>query len=270
MMSLSFFNEKENTASEERIRRFLNHDLPTVIVYSSVGSTNTMLKRLAEQGAEEGTLLIAETQTEGRGRNGKTYFSPNGVGIYMSVLLRPSVSVSDNGMITTCAAVAVCNAIEEVTGKSPDIKWVNDLYLDGKKICGILTEGAIIPGGVKASFAVVGIGINLYEPPEGYGVLQDTAGALLKTHEFKPETKCRLIAAVADRLLDLYKNLPSEEIRTEYKRRSFMTGKEVSVLKGSVKKHATVMGIDDQLRLIVRYDNDETEFLDSGEVSLTI
>lgn len=108
-------------------------------VQTEVTSTNTLLKAQAEQGAPEGTVLIAESQTAGKGRLGRHFTSPPGTGIYFSLLLRPHCTAEKSLFITTTAAVAVCEAIEQVTGLNPQIKWVNDVYLNEKKVCGILT-----------------------------------------------------------------------------------------------------------------------------------
>ncbi|MBO5929451.1 MAG: biotin--[acetyl-CoA-carboxylase] ligase, partial [Clostridia bacterium] len=134
--------------------------------YALLDSTNTELCRLAREGAPEGTVIFADEQQKGRGRRGHTFFSPLS-GLYMSLLLRPQAEVSPLH-ITTAAAVAVAEAIEQLTGIPAGIKWVNDIYCNGKKVCGILTEGAFFPGSAQLQYAVLGIGINvgLMEFPE--------------------------------------------------------------------------------------------------------
>ena len=128
----------------QSVSRFLDTDMPVYLqVQTEVTSTNTLLKAQAEQGAPEGTVLIAESQTAGKGRLGRHFTSPPGTGIYFSLLLRPHCTAEKSLFITTTAAVAVCEAIEQVTGLNPQIKWVNDVYLNEKKVCGILTEASV-------------------------------------------------------------------------------------------------------------------------------
>ena len=129
-------------------------------VFPCLPSTNQEAKRMALESAEQGSAVLAEEQSAGRGRLGRSFFSPRGNGLYMSVILRPKADVSNAVLITTAAAVGVCRAIDTVTGRHPQIKWVNDLYLNEKKICGILTEAVTnFETGVIES-VVVGIGIN--------------------------------------------------------------------------------------------------------------
>ena len=153
----------------QSVSRFLDTDMPVYLqVQTEVTSTNTLLKAQAEQGAPEGTVLIAESQTAGKGRLGRHFTSPPGTGIYFSLLLRPHCTAEKSLFITTTAAVAVCEAIEQVTGLNPQIKWVNDIYLNEKKVCGILTEASVDFENGGLNWAVLGIGINIAVPKEGF------------------------------------------------------------------------------------------------------
>ena len=153
----------------QSVSRFLDTDMPVYLqVQTEVTSTNTLLKAQAEQGAPEGTVLIAESQTAGKGRLGRHFTSPPGTGIYFSLLLRPHCTAEKSLFITTTAAVAVCEAIEQVTGLNPQIKWVNDVYLNEKKVCGILTEASVDFENGGLNWAVLGIGINIAVPEEGF------------------------------------------------------------------------------------------------------
>ena len=134
--------EKNDILSSYSIKQHLKNPHLDISVFSSVTSTNTILKEMAEQGAKEGTVIIAEEQTAGRGRTGKQFYSPKGTGIYISILLRPDIPAEESLFLTTSAAVATARAIEDVSDKRALIKWVNDIYLEDKKTCGILTEGA--------------------------------------------------------------------------------------------------------------------------------
>ena len=130
-------------------------------ILETVDSTNDEAKKIAARQKAEGCVILAECQTRGKGRQGRSFYSPRGTGIYMSLILDPSREQSRPALITTAAAVAVSEAIEEVTGKRTGIKWVNDVFADGKKVCGILTEGAFDGQSERLKYAVLGIGINV-------------------------------------------------------------------------------------------------------------
>ena len=135
----------------------------SITVLKEVDSTNTYLKNAAEKGEKDGSVIIAETQTAGRGRIGRNFYSDKG-GLYMSILIRPDMPTERSLFITTGTAVAVSKAIEKTSGKSVGIKWVNDIFIGGKKVCGILTEGTSNFETGQLQYAVVGIGINVTEP----------------------------------------------------------------------------------------------------------
>jgi BirA family biotin operon repressor/biotin-[acetyl-CoA-carboxylase] ligase len=136
--------------------------------YKTLSSTNTLLKQKAEAGEKEGKVAIAETQSGGKGRLGRSFFSPMGTGIYMSILLRPQLEMENAVLITTLAAVCVAQAVENVTDKQTGIKWVNDIYYNGKKICGILTEAGCDCENGRLNYAVLGIGIKVYGRQTGF------------------------------------------------------------------------------------------------------
>ena len=147
----------------------------------SVTSTNTLLKELADvaEAAAPWKVMIAEEQTAGRGRMGRSFESPEGTGIYLSILMKPHIPAEKAVRITTAAAVAACRAIEECTAETPSIKWVNDVYVRGKKVCGILTEGSADPATGLLNWAVMGIGFNVYKPQNGFSdAIKDVAGPI--------------------------------------------------------------------------------------------
>ncbi len=220
----------KDALSEEGVRRYLHADGLRLQVVPVISSTNTVLKRMAEEGAEEGLCLIAEEQTAGKGRMGRSFYSPAGIGLYMSVLLRPMLKAADAVNITACAAVAVVEAIESLATVQAQIKWVNDVYVDGKKVCGILTEASLDSGTAAVNYLVVGIGINTRPPEGGFPAdLQKIAGSVFSKEEI-PELRCRLAAAVLDRLLGYYAHLQERPWLEEYRRRSLVTGKEIRIL----------------------------------------
>jgi BirA family biotin operon repressor/biotin-[acetyl-CoA-carboxylase] ligase len=244
-------------------------DVYTVDVRRSLTSTNTFLLKMAAEGAHEGFVLIAEEQTYGRGRQGKAFYSPAGYGVYFSVLLRPGQKIGDPSLITSASAVATAQAIEEVTGIKVGIKWVNDLFYNQKKVCGILTEATFDMESGSVGSVVLGIGINVIRPENGFqGALKEIATALLDNTEENEDIRCRLIAATLDNFWKYYQNLSGREFLEEYRKRSIVLGRDIYVLSAGERKPAHALAIDDECRLIVRYENGETATLNSGEVSI--
>ena len=235
-------------------------------VFRSVPSTNTLLRQMAEEGAEEGTVLLAEEQTAGRGRRNRRFYSPPGSGLYLSLLLRPKMSASEATRLTVCAAVAAAEAIEELTGQRTGIKWVNDILLNGRKVCGILTEGSVNAETGELNYAVVGIGINVTPPEGGFpGEIQSVAGALCE--EEIPGFRCRLAATLLDRLLEQVEQLP--DCYAAYQSRSVLLGKEIFILPLEGEPiPATALDILPDFSLLVRLKDGTERALNSGEVSV--
>ncbi len=237
-----------------------------ISVFESVTSTNTLLKEMAANGAPDGTVIIAESQTAGKGRMGRSFFSPAGTGIYISMLIRSDTDTEKAVFITVRAAVAVCMAIKKTTDKSPRIKWVNDVFLNDKKVCGILTESAAENGKIK--YAVMGIGINVFEPDNGFPAeIKDTAGAICKniTPDLREKT--------AAEFLNYFSSLCDDDrVFEEYKSRSFVTGKSVEIVNTATGKtySATVLDIDRKCRLVIEDGNGEIKTLSSGEIRIII
>ena len=239
-------------------------------VFVRVDSTNSICLERATEGESEGYVAIAGSQSAGRGRRGKAFFSPAESGIYMSILLRP-VGLSEDQVLhfTTMAAAAVSEAIEAVTDKKADIKWVNDIYIDGKKVCGILSEASYGIQGRNLECVVIGIGINAYEPAEGFpSAIADIAGSVFD--EPKTGLKNRLAAEVLNRFMKYYRELPDTPYSAEYIKRSMVTGKDVTVHKGKEQIKAHVLGIDSEFGLKVAYEDGTVEVLRSGEISIKI
>ena len=239
-------------------------------VFVRVDSTNSVCVEKAKAGETEGYVAIAGSQSAGRGRRGKAFFSPAGSGIYMSILLRPE-GLTENQVLhfTTMAAAAVSEAIEAVSDKKADIKWVNDIYIDGKKVCGILSEASygIMTG--KLEYVIVGIGINAYTPAGGFpSSIEKVAGSVFE----KPRAglKNRLAAEVLNRFMAYYRHLPDTPYSDEYIKRSMVTGRDITVHKGDEMIRAHVLGIDEEFGLKVRYEDGSVEILRSGEISIKI
>lgn len=253
----------------EGVQRCLQTRALHLQVFESVSSTNTLLRSMAEQGAPEGTCLIAGEQTAGRGRQGRSFYSPSGGGVYMSVLLRPTMSAAMATDITAAAAVAAAQTVELLTGESAGIKWVNDVVFHGKKVCGILTEGAIDPSAQRLRWAVMGIGINVNAPEGGFPPeIREVAGAIFEKSAI-PEGRCRIAAGVLDRFWHFYQTLGSEECWREYEARSLVLGRRIRVLSPGVDpKEAIAKGIERDYSLRVEYSDGTLGLLHSGEVSI--
>ncbi|MGN0034399.1 MAG: biotin--[acetyl-CoA-carboxylase] ligase [Coriobacteriales bacterium] len=238
-------------------------------VFDTITSTNDRAREHAAAGEPEGCVVVAGQQTAGRGRFGRPFYSPSDSGLYLSLLTRPSLDADEAWLITPAAAVAVVEAVEQVTGRDAGIKWVNDVYLDGRKICGILTEAAVSMEAGSIDYAVVGIGINVYEPEGGFPpAIADRAGAIAAVHE--AELRNRIAAAVITSFMSYYPHLRQRRFVESYRAHSIVSGRNLVVVKGDRRVPAFVLGVDDDLRLHVRCEDGSEEFLHSGEVSIDL
>lgn len=219
-------------------------------------STNAYLKRNAER-FSDGDAVIAKRQTSGRGRLGRSFLSQEG-GIYMSLFLKPDSEKLEN--ITPLCAVATAKAIESVTGQETKIKWVNDIFFKGKKVCGILTEAYTENGKVK--YVIVGIGIDVYRQKKLPEELKDTVGFLFKK---QGNIINKLAALTADNFFELYKK---GEYIEEYRKRSLLDGQTVEYTQNGETKTGTVLGVDYHCGLIVT-DGENESVLRTGEVRIT-
>ena len=260
--------ENADVLSAEGIRSRLlpKYGDTVVIVKTSTESTNIDAKVLAAAGAKHGTVILAEEQTAGRGRYGKSFYSPKGTGIYLSIIARLGLSFSDAVMITPAAGVAVCRSIESVSDLQPKIKWVNDIFLNGKKICGIGTEAvSSIESGMLES-VIVGVGVNFKTSafPED---LKDIAGPLFPD-DF-PLTRNAFAAILINHLLEMFDALLEKNFMEEYRSRSLILGKEIMFLENNLWHSAKAIEIDDKGGLVVEADG-KIRTLTSGEVSVRI
>ncbi|MBQ9963848.1 MAG: biotin--[Clostridia bacterium] len=243
-----------------------------VFAYDEVDSTNTIARNMAVNGAPQGTVILADRQTRGRGRMARPFYSPSGTGLYMSLILRPNRAVLPLH-ITTAAAVAVAETIEHLSGEPTQIKWVNDVYCHGKKVCGILTEGSCTAEGL--SYAILGIGINVFDPPQGFPTdLQSRAGSIFgaKTAIFDGIHE-QIAAEIIERFWAFYGAFPGTSLYLKkYRARDMLYNKTVQILdvNGTVQKEATAMGIGDSFELLIQEEDGTANSLTSGEVSIRL
>ncbi|MBR5144086.1 MAG: biotin--[Clostridia bacterium] len=251
--------------SKEKIIDELNKlGVPPIEIhfYECADSTNTRAKEWAKYSAEKKpAVFIANEQTAGRGRRGRSFVSEKGAGIYISILTYPEESGADATATTARAAVTLAKATESLSDCDIKIKWVNDLYLGGKKLAGILTEGEMDKDG-KVAYQVVGMGINVYK-----NAISDEISDIATSIEGvtgRGVDRSKLAAAIIK--YHLYYN---GDFYTEYKSRSFIIGKKVTVMKLSESYEAKVVDIDSDFSLIIERDGKQ-ERLFTGEISLKI
>ncbi|MCL2819469.1 MAG: biotin--[acetyl-CoA-carboxylase] ligase [Oscillospiraceae bacterium] len=202
-------SDSSNVLDAKHIHSYLHDSLKdklscNIYIYDCLESTNLTAKKMALSGATHGTVIIADRQTAGRGQHGKSFHSPQGHGIYISFILDVNqLKLTSHNTITTAAAVSVCEAIESVCGKSPKVKKVNDIFLDDRKVCGILTESVIGAQSHEIKHLILGIGINFTTPPEAFPKdLQNIAGAIFPDCS-PPITRNHLTAEIINRILSV-------------------------------------------------------------------
>ena len=256
--------------TKENIVNNLNYkDFYSVDVADTISSTNDEMKSKAQKGEKEGSVLVALSQTGGKGRLGRSFFSPQNTGLYMSVILNPDLKPSDAVLITTAAAVATSKAIDEVSGKTSGIKWVNDIYIEGKKVCGILTEAGFNQSYDKLDYAVLGIGVNVYAPQGGFPEdIKNIADAVFP--HVQNDKRSILCAKILDNFYDIYKKLPSKDFVKEYISRSCVIGKEIKIISKGTETDAKCIGIDEKCHLLAEYADGKKDTLSTGEISIKI
>ena len=249
----------------EKISRLTRFSAP-IEVLEEIDSTNRYLKSKASD-LPQGAAVIADSQTKGRGRYERIFYSPENCGIYMSVLLKPEVEAQDAVLITAAAAVCVCKAIENIFDKHCKIKWVNDIILDSKKVCGILAESVINPKNGNIERSVVGIGINVYPPQSGFHEeIKNIAGFI--TEEKEEDLRNKLCAEIIDRLISYSDRIAKKDFLDEYRSRSLVVGKKINVVSEDRLIPASAIEIDENCRLLVEYEDGKREFLNSGEIGI--
>ncbi len=264
MITAAILNDREVCSYLKNVELF---------VYDEADSTNELAKKYGDTNSDKEAVFIANYQSKGKGRKGRSFYSPEGTGMYMSFLIRPNVSLEEAMNYTCMIAESTCRAIEKVTGLNPDIKWVNDIYYKNRKISGILTEASTSLEDGRLAYLVIGIGVNLYEPYEGFPEdIKDKAGALIASRK-DPNLKNKLYSTM---ITEFYKDyrLPDQYPYLQgYRDRSFLIGNYVKITPNLENeklsaRYAKVIGIDDACRLLVRYDDGKEEALFSGEVSV--
>ena len=264
----NFTSTPESVLSICEIKSFLRKDnaFNKIILYSSLESTNTTAKGMIQSDASPGTVILADSQTKGRGRFNRSFFSPPGHGIYMSILLHLNQSCFNHhpGLVTLATAVIICESIEITTKKEPQIKWVNDIFLHGKKVSGILTEKVV--DRENNPWIIIGIGINFSTPAHAFPVeIKDTAGSIF-SNDPPRITRNRLIAEIINRMFPPY-SLDAQRILSEYKKRMMLMGEETLITGFGNPFKGKIVDVDEAGRLVVKKEDGQQMSLSTGEIS---
>lgn len=237
--------------------------------YETIDSTNDCLKNLARNGAPHGTAVIAGHQTNGHGRRGRSFYSPKGKGIYLSLLLRPDCPPVELMHLTCATAVAMCNAVKKATGICPGIKWTNDLVFEKKKLGGILTELVLTSSGM-VEFAIIGIGINVSHEPSDFPEEIREMAASLDMVSGKQTDPAVLAASMLEVLCRMDSSLISDKvpILENYRRNCITIGQEISLARGEGARYGKALSVDEEGALVVEFSDGTVEAVNSGEVSV--
>jgi len=240
-----------------------------VLCLSSVDSTNNVCRHKAVEGAPDGLAVLAGEQTSGRGRRGRSFQSLPGKGLYLSVLLRPKAELAQVSQLTAWTAVALCAALKRTAGVEGEIKWPNDVLLEGKKLCGILTELGLEAETGALEYVVVGIGVNVGQDEADFGPELAGIATSLRLHGIQLR-RADLAQAVLEELDRMYADFPQERAAylEEYRRRCVTVGRQVRILRGEEETPAEAIGVEEDFSLLVRLPDGRRERVTSGEVSV--
>lgn len=237
--------------------------------YEETGSTNDLLKIMARKGAPHGTAVIAGCQTNGHGRLGRAFHSPQDAGVYLSILLRPHCAPTEVMHLTCATAVAMCQAVEKGAGFRPGIKWTNDLVYGKRKLGGILTELGLTMQG-KVDYAIIGIGINCNQEEEDFAPeIREMAGSL-SMFTACAVSRSKVAAAMLEALWEMDGSLLTGKtaMMDLYRKNCITLGQDISLLRGEVVRHGKALDVDEDGALVVRFPDGHLEHVNSGEVSV--
>lgn len=256
--------------SKEGISLYLNKEFSNIEIYTykTTTSTNEVAKKLALTEAKHGTVVISEEQTAGKGRMGRSFYSPANTGIYMSIILRPNLTAMDSVLITTSSSVAICDAINKVTGIECQIKWINDIYINNKKIGGILTEASTNFESGTIDYLILGIGINFNNPKDNFpDDLKEIADSLYKGNS-NGINRNILCAEILNNILSIIPKIKYYDFIQEYKKRSIILNQEIMYTSGGICSKGKAIDINNDGSLVIKHDDGSIKILNSGEVSI--
>ena len=256
--------------SKEGISLYLNKSCSDIEIYNykTISSTNEIAKNLALSGAKHGTVVISEEQTAGKGRLGRSFYSPANTGIYMSIILRPNLTAMDSVLITTSSSVIICESIKKVTGIDCQIKWINDIYLNNKKVAGILTEASTNFESGTIDYLILGIGINFNQPKDDFpDELKSIASSLFNNNN-NNINRNMLCAEIISNILDMIPRIKNYDFISEYKKRSIVLNQEIIYISSGISSKGKALNINCDGSLVVEHDDGSIKILNSGEVSI--
>ncbi len=248
------------------IFEYLKADIP-VFYYDTIDSTNNEAKRFYEKhkidGIDTPTLFVADHQSKGKGRLGRSFYSPSHTGLYMSLMIKADSGVENAVCLTTATAVCVTDALEKLCDIKPKIKWVNDIYVDDKKVCGILCEALTNPDTQKIDAVIIGIGINIETKdfPKEIQNIATSVGQAINRNE--------LCAKITDNIINMTKTIEDRKFIETYKQHSLVLGKEITYIENGVEKSAIATDIDINGGLIIQTESRE-KVLSTGEISVRL
>lgn len=255
--------------AEDKLKEQLSEEMEqtNIFVYDTIDSTNDEAKRQWKEHKKAPCLFVSDEQTGGRGRRGRSFYSPKGTGIYMSLLIQPKTGLEDAVHITTATAVVVAKVLQEYTDESIGIKWVNDIYAGNKKVCGILTEAVIEPDATEKPAVVVGIGINLstVEFPEE---IREIAGGLAV--QDRDVDANELIARITKGVLAFSENMQDCTYVEDYRKMSVVLGREIRYNEGDAFVTARAIDIDSEGGLMVELSDGSVKVLKTGEITVRL
>ncbi|WP_302570578.1 biotin--[acetyl-CoA-carboxylase] ligase [uncultured Clostridium sp.] len=265
-----FLSKNSDFISKEGITLYLNDEFKYIDIYTykKVTSTNDIAKKLALNGAKHGTIVISEEQTNGKGRLGRSFYSPANTGIYMSIILKLSLTTMDSVLITTSSAVAICDAIEKLTGINCQIKWINDIYLNGKKIAGILAETFTNFESKTIDYLILGIGLNFTQPKNDFPEELRKIASSLFEHNNSTINRNLLCAEIANNILNMISKIENYDFISEYKKRSIVLNQDIIYTSKGISLIGKAIDIANDGSLIVKNSDGSTKILNSGDITI--
>ncbi len=259
-------NTQTHLQNAKEILKHLKSDV-SIIPFETTDSTNTQAKLYCGQFKDEGitspVLFVAQHQNGGKGRLGRSFFSPADSGLYMSLLIKADELENDIVCVTTATAVCVADAIKKLCSIQPKIKWVNDIYIDNKKVCGILTEAVTNPDTMKIEYLVIGIGVNI-----GVTKFPDDIKDIATSLSAKTD-KNKLCAYITDNIVQELSRISERSFIEKYKELCFVLNKEITYTENDIKRTATAIDIDNNGGLIIKTE-EGAKTLSTGEITVRL
>lgn len=261
-----------NRLSELEIKNNLHTDIVgnRFEIFDSIDSTNTYLKKIDKTLLDEGFTVLAENQTGGKGRSGKSFYAPNCTGIYMSMLFKPSIKLDDINIITVMAAVSVVDALKSKTGILVSIKWVNDIMYQNKKLCGILAESSIKSYSEWAEYIVLGIGVNVNETdfPDDIKEIATSLKQITNIEYDRNEIVAEILNCVDKNYKFISNTDGRKKIVDRYRENLNMLGKQIKIINGNDTYIAKALDVDENAELIVENENGQIYNINCGQISI--